>query len=417
MLKNALAIVFLLCAFTSNAKQYVVTNYGVKTDSTVINTKAIQQVIDKAAENGGGTIVIPEGTYLSGALFFKPNTHLKLLKGAVLKGSDNIADYPLIPSRMEGRVLDYYAALVNAYNVDNFNITGEGTINGNGVRFWKQFWAYRDSLKSIGQIATNLDVHRPRLVFIRDSKNIKIQNIALCNSGYWTTHLYKCKNILIENCRITSPKKPVAAPSTDGIDLDVCSKVVIRSCYISVNDDAICIKGGKGVYAHKLPENGVVEDVLIENCTAEYPSPGILTFGSECIHARNITVRNCKVVNCAEIMLFKMRPDTYQIYEDITIDGITGSCQYIIKMASWKQFFNLEGSNEEPYGIVRNIKVSNIDVSCNMLLNMSGNENDNVSGILLKNINATAQNEDYKNKYADVKFENVTMNGKLLKVN
>lgn len=409
MSKHTLLLFLLIFNFTVSARQYVVTNYGVSTDSTVLNTKIIQKVIDMAAENGGGEIVIPQGTYLSGALFFKSNTKLTLQKGAVLKGSDNIADYPLLPSRMEGRVLDYYAALINAADVDNFSISGPGEINGNGLKFWKQFWSYRDSLKNIGQIATNLDVHRPRLIFIRDSKNIQIKNVNLRNSGFWTTHLYKCKDIEIENCSIQSPKKPVAAPSTDGIDLDVCSNVVIRNCYISVNDDAICIKGGKGPTAHTLPENGKIENVLIENCTAEYPSPGILTMGSECVHATNIKVINCKVINTSEVILFKMRPDTYQTYENISVNGITGSCKTIIKMAPWKQFFNLEGSKEEPFGTVRNIEISNVNVSCNTLIEMTGNKNDRVSEVSISDSNVSATSTDFVNKFG-VKLQNVTVN-------
>ncbi|RZK60264.1 MAG: exopolygalacturonase, partial [Pedobacter sp.] len=249
------------------AQEYIITKLGVKNDSTLLQTKAIQQVIDKAFAKGGGTIVIPKGTYLSGALFFKKKTKLRLQEGAVLKGSDEIKNYPFIPSRMEGQSLKYFAALVNAYQVDGFTITGPGEINGNGLKFWKQFWAGRDSVAKIKKTLTNLEVSRPRLVFIWGSNHVKIQNVKFRNAGFWTTHLYQCNNVLIENADIRSPFKPVKAPSTDGIDIDVCKKVTIRNCYISVNDDAICIKGGKGPTAHQMPENGMVEDVLIENCT------------------------------------------------------------------------------------------------------------------------------------------------------
>lgn len=399
------------------ATDYVITNFGVGTDSTRLNTVAIQSVIDKAAENGG-VVVIPKGVFLSGALFFKPGVQLRLEEGAVLKGSDQIADYPLIsPSRMEGKKLDYYAALINASGLDNFTISGKGTINGNGLNFWKQFWAYRDSMKTLGQLATNLDVHRPRLIFIRDSKNILIQGVKLCNSGFWTTHLYQCKDIVIENCSIQSPKVPVPAPSTDGIDLDVCSNVVVRGCYISVNDDAVCIKGGKGPLAQKLSENGLVENILVENCTMEYPSPAALTLGSECIHARNLVVRNCRLINCKEVLLLKMRPDTYQLYEDISVDGITGTCDMVIRMAPWKQFFDLEGTKEKPYGTVRNISMSHIKTECTQFGFMSGNPNDQVSNILFKDIDIKAKTATFKNAYPDIHFENVLVNGVPFKSN
>ena len=90
-------------------KQYVITEHGVLSDSTVIQTENIQRVIDLAASNGGGVIVIPEGTYLSGSLFFKPGTHLHLLKGGKLKGSDAITNYKIVKTRLEGQTLDYFA--------------------------------------------------------------------------------------------------------------------------------------------------------------------------------------------------------------------------------------------------------------------------------------------------------------------
>lgn len=411
---------YLMCltalTFTARAQDYNITRYGVSGDSTRLNTKAIQRVIDKANAGGGGTIIIPKGTYLSGALFFKPKTHLRLLEGAVLKGSDDINDYPLIPSRMEGRKLNYYAALINAYNVNEFSIDGPGTINGNGVKFWKYFWDYRDSMRKAGKEATNLEVHRPRLLFIWGCNNVNIKNVKLCNSGFWTTHLYQCNNVLVEDCDIRSPFLPVKAPSTDGIDIDVCKKVTVRNCYVSVNDDAICIKGGKGPDAHKLPENGIVEDVLIENCTigAAHAS---LTLGSESIHARNITMRNCKVDNNTPLLKLKMRPDTYQLFENITVDNITGKCGTIIEIAPWKQFFDLGGSTEKPFGTVRNITLSNIKVECQRFGVLEGNPMDKVSDVVFKNIEATAKKPALVNKYQNIKAENVTVNGTPLVIN
>ncbi|MFT3753295.1 MAG: glycosyl hydrolase family 28 protein [Paludibacter sp.] len=303
---------FLILAFigtltNSFAADYLITNYGVSTDSTVVNTRSIQAVIDKAELNGGGTVIIPKGVFLSGALFFKPNTKLRMEEGAVLKGSDNISDYPLLPSRMEGKSIYYYAALVNAYHVDNFEIAGSGKIDGNGLKYWKYFWFVRDSMKVIGKSATNLEVHRPRLLFLWGCDNVKISGVKLHNSGFWTTHLYQCKNVLIENCDIRSPFKPIKAPSTDGVDIDVCKDVTIRKCTISVNDDAVCVKGGKGPTAHEEIENGTVENILVEDCDFG-DSHGVLTFGSESIHARNVLLRNCSVNSKTPLLRIKNAP-------------------------------------------------------------------------------------------------------------
>ena len=113
-------------------RQYVLTSYGVRQGTTDIQTKQIQAVIDKAASEGGGVIVVPKGTFYSGSLFFKQGTHLHLQEGAVLKGSDRIRDFEIRETRIEGQTCKYFVALVNADGLDGFTITGKGTIDGNG---------------------------------------------------------------------------------------------------------------------------------------------------------------------------------------------------------------------------------------------------------------------------------------------
>lgn len=398
----------------SSDKRYNITDFGAVNDSTVLQTAVIQAVIDKAEEDGGGVIVVPEGTYLSGALFFKPGTRLHIEKGGVIKGSDDIANYPLIPSRMEGRSIYYYAALINAYFVDNFQITGEGTVDGAAYKFWVAFWDRREQARKENRVCTNLEVHRPRLVFLWGCDNVKISGTKFCNSAFWTMHLYQCENILIEKSSFHAPVKPVKAPSSDAMDFDVCRNITIRDCYLNVNDDGVTIKGGKGVYSNRSYENGSVENVLVENCTFGPNNHGILTLGSECIHAKNIIVRNCQLNSNCSILRMKMRPDTWQIYENITIDGITGKCGSVIDMKPWKQFFTLEGSDERPYGIVRDILVKNVDVNCKSLGVIAGNVDDKVSNITLENISVNAEDPEFTCIYPQVKFENVKVNGKVV---
>ena len=124
----------------SGLKRYVVTDYGVDRWADGVQTQELQAVIDRCAAEGGGVIVIPRGTFLSGSLFFKPKTHLLIEEGGELKGSDRIRDFKIVKTRMEGQTLNYFAALVNADGVDGFTITGPGTINGNGQKYWEEFW-------------------------------------------------------------------------------------------------------------------------------------------------------------------------------------------------------------------------------------------------------------------------------------
>ncbi|MCR4859857.1 MAG: exopolygalacturonase, partial [Bacteroidales bacterium] len=170
------------------AVRFVITDYGVVRDSTVLQTEAIQKVIDLAAQRGGGTIVIPQGTFLTSSLFFKSKTHLYLEKGAVLKGSDDVSDYAVVPVHIEGVIQNYIAALVNAYDCDGFSIRGEGAIDGNGLRYWRDFWTRR----RVNPRCTNLEALRPRLFYAANSKNVLLEGVTLRNPGFWTTHFYKC---------------------------------------------------------------------------------------------------------------------------------------------------------------------------------------------------------------------------------
>ena len=205
-------------------KSYRITDYGVVNDSTIVQTEKIQTVIDKASQEGGGVIYVPEGTFLSGSLFFKPNTHLYIEKGGTLKGSDDISNFEVIDTRMEGQNLKYFAALVNAIGVDGFTISGEGCINGNGLRYWKSFWLRR----KVNPKCTNLEELRPRLLYIADSDNIQLSGVKLMNSPFWTTHLYHCNNAKLLNLYIFAPAAPVKAPSSDAIDIDVCENVNLK---------------------------------------------------------------------------------------------------------------------------------------------------------------------------------------------
>ncbi|HEY4785151.1 MAG TPA: glycosyl hydrolase family 28 protein, partial [Bacteroidales bacterium] len=286
-------------------KKFVITDYSAVNDSSVIQTNIIQRTIDEASKQGGGVIIIPKGVFLTGALFFKPKTHLYVSEGAVLKGSDQISDYPLMPSRMEGQNLDYYPALINAYHVDGFTISGKGTINGNGFNYWKAFWTRR----SEDPKCTNLEVSRPRLVFIWNCNNVQLQDVKLINSGFWTSHYYKCRNVKLLDLYIFSPHDAVKAPSTDAIDIDACSNFFVKGCYLSVNDDAIALKGGKGPWADTDTCNGPNTNIIIENCDFGF-CHSALTNGSEAIHNRNVLMRDCLVNGAVRLLCLKVRPDT-----------------------------------------------------------------------------------------------------------
>lgn len=376
-------------------KQYRITDYNLENDSTIIQTKLIQAVIDKAYENGGGVVIIPKGTFLSGSLFFKKGTHLHVEEGGKLKGSDDISNFPLLMTRMEGQTLKYFAALVNADGLDGFTISGKGTIDGNGLRYWKSFWLRRQ----FNPATTNMDEMRPRLVFISNSKNVQLSGVRLMNSPFWTTHLYKCENVKLLDLYIYSPEKPVKAPSSDAVDIDACKNVLIKNCYMSVNDDAVALKGGKGPRADKDPNNGGNYNIIIEDCTYGF-CHGALTFGSESIHNRNIILRRIKVNHAERLLWLKMRPDTPQNYEYVLVEDIEGhDIGNFIFIRPWTQFFDLKGEQISGISTASNITMRNIKLDCNNFFNV---------GIADKN----SSTQGYKSKLSNFTFENIDVTAK-----
>ena len=343
-------------------RQYVITDYGVKKDSTVVQTQAIQSVIDRAAREGGGVVVIPEGTYLTGALFFKQGTHLHV-QGR-LKGSDRIIDFPYMTTRIEGETCTYFCALVNADGIDGFTISGEGTIDGNGLNYWQEFWIRR----KWNPQCTNKDAQRPRLTYISNCKNVTVQDVHLINSPFWTNHVYKSNHVRYLDCYIFAPTENIwapdpkrGAPSSDAIDIDVCTDILINGCYMHVNDDAVVLKGGKGTWADKDETNGDCERILIQNCRYGRVH-GCLTLGSESLHDRNIILRNCYTEMSDRVLWLKMRPDTPQHYEYVLVENITGHCKRFLFIHPWTQFFKPEKRDDMPLSRCNNIVMRNNSV-------------------------------------------------------
>lgn len=367
-------------------KKYVITDYGVKNDSTLVQTAAIQAVIDRAAQEGGGVIVIPQGTFLSGSLFFKQGTHL-YVKGK-LKGSDRIRDFHIGKSRMEGQTLTYFSALINADGLDGFCIIGDGTMNGdgkvtpeipedgftsatscldgNGFLYWEEFRLRR----VYNRQCTNLEAMRPRLVYMSNCRNVTVQDMYLVNSPFWTNHIYRCDHVRYLDNFIYAQTKGVkipgdshnyGGPSTDALDIDVCHDVLVDGCFMQVNDDAVVIKGGKGTWADQDPDNGPVYNVLVQNCQYGVVH-GCLTVGSESVHDWNIVLRDITFNNANRVLWLKMRPDTPQHYEKITVENATGTCNSFLVVRPWTQFFKPGDRKDMPLSQCNDIVIKNIRV-------------------------------------------------------
>ena len=378
-------------------KKYVVTNYGVKNYSEQVQTEKLQAVIDLAASQGGGVIVIPRGFVVSGSLFFKKGTHLLIEENGELRGSDRIRDFKLVKTRMEGQTLNYFAALVNADDNDGFTITGPGTINGNGQAYWEEFWIRRQYNKN----CTNLEAMRPRNVYISNSKNVTVQDVRIINSPFWTNHLYKCENVRYLGCYIFAPFDNVTpvdpkrgAPSSDAIDIDVCKNVLISGCYMSVNDDAVVLKGGKGTWADKDPNNGPCENIIVTDCTYGKVH-GCMTLGSESIHDKNVIMRRCTVKDATRVLWLKMRPDTPQHYEYVRVEDFKGNCGSFLVVRPWTQFFKPENREDMPLSQCNNIYFHNINMDCKNFFDVGTSDKYRLKDFTFENINVTDQKKAF----------------------
>lgn len=389
-------------------RKYVITEYGVKSDSSLLQTDAIQRVIDLAASEGGGVIVVPEGTFLSGSLFFRRGTHLHICCGGVIKGVDAIKYYPLVKTRMEGQTLNYFAALVNADGLDGFTITGPGTINGNGLRFWEEFWIRR----KFNPDCTNLEALRPRLVYLSHCTNVQVQDVRLINSAFWTNHLYRCDHVKYIGCYIFAPTSGVKAPSSDAVDIDYCHDILISGCYMSVNDDAVVLKGGKGTFADKDPDNGPNYNVVVQNCTYGKVH-GCLTLGSESLHDRNIVMRRCTFNNANRVLWLKMRPDTPQHYEYVSLDDLSGHCGSFLVIRPWTQFYKPEQRDDMPLSVCNNISVSNVDATCDNFFDVGTSDKYRLTDFSFVDCNITDSTNAFDKSMIDnTKIKNLVINGK-----
>ncbi len=402
---------FFLTAAAQAASTRPITDFGATGDATTMNTEAIQKGIDTLASSGGGTLVVPEGTFLSGAIFLKPGVNLQIDKGGVLKGSTDVKDYPTMQTRIEGHFQDWLPALVNAEKCDHLTISGEGTIDGSGETFWK---AFRDA-HAKDRKTTNLDVPRPRMMFIRDSDDIKVSGLHFLNSGFWNLHLYRDTHATVDGLDI---KAGDTAPSTDGIDVDSCQNVTITNTTIYNNDDGICLKGSKGPTAMDDTDSPPVEHIRVSGCTI-LKSGSLVTCGSEATVVRDVVVENCKVVGPktrgTSILRLKFRTDTPEVYEDIHVRNVElDGVGQIVNFSPWSQYFDLQG-HEPPTRMTRNISISDVKGTFGGFGAIKPGKGDAVEDVTFENIDVKLTNgEKGMPNFGEIKnlvVKNVVING------
>ncbi len=335
-------------------------SFGARGDGAFINTVPIQSAIDQLSQNGGGTVIVPRGTFVCGAIFLKPRVHLHLQAGAVLRCSTDMRHFPARRTRIEGHFEEHFTpALINADDCDGLRITGQGTLDGDGRAIWDKFWALRKAAPDPANFP-NLSVQRARLMLIENSRDVMIEGIRFKDSQFWNLHLYRCSGVTVRRTRFEVPDDYEQAPSSDAIDIDSSQDVTVEDCFFSVTDDCIAAKGSKGPAALSDADSPPVENIQIRNCHFARGHQA-LTCGSEATIVRKIIMENCRVTGAMNLLMLKLRPDTPQNYEDIEIRDIQLDSDggRILLIEPWSQFRDLKGA-PPPHSTVRNIRLRRI---------------------------------------------------------
>lgn len=272
-----------------------VTDFGAVPDSKTFCTPAIQKAIDACAAAGGGRVVIPAGRYLTNALFLKSNVHVEVEAGATLLFTTDFDSVPTVEGRWEGIDRKIWASMFTGHNLENVSITGRGTIDGQGPKWWEAFRIVKKMRKEMGLTEREPEnpagaplkyCGRPRMINLYDCKNVLISGITVQNSPAWNIHPVRCDNVVIDGVKIWAPED---SPNTDGIDPDSCKNVRISNCTISVGDDCIVIKSG-----YRYKEDGVSsENIAVTNCVFYKGHCGV-GIGSETSGGiNNVVTSNC----------------------------------------------------------------------------------------------------------------------------
>jgi len=289
----------------------------------VLRTKAIQQAIDAAAAAGGGLVTFEPGIYLTGSIFVKAGVHLRIDKGVEIRGSEDIKDYPEIDSRIAGIEMKWPAALINVLEQKNVAITGAGLVNAQGKVFWDMYWNLRKDYEPKGlRWVVDYDAKRPRTVLIAESSDVTLKGLNLQQAGFWTVQVLYSDHITVDGLLIQNNVNG-HGPSTDGIDIDSSSWVLIENCDIDCNDDNFCLKAGRD--ADGLRVNRPTEYVVIRNSIARRGA-GLLTLGSETSGSiRHVLATNLKGDGTSNALNIKSATTRGGTVEDIYFENINMS--------------------------------------------------------------------------------------------
>ena len=297
------------CSIGGTARDYIITDYGAKSDTSVLCTTVLQQCINLCSENGGGRVVVPAGQYKIGSIVLRSNVNLHLELGATLYGSTDLQDYRRMTTSYKSlRTHTPTIQLIYADSVENVVIDGYGTIDGQGRVFPKLSW-------------NDEGITRPHLLRFIQSQNIVVRDVTLRNSGCWMQHYLACDRVRIDGIRVINRNNY----NNDALDLDGCHDVIVRGVMADSDDDGITLKST----SPRLCENIAIENCLVSShCNAV--KLGTETNGGY----RNISIRGIVVrpsENQSTIFFGRPRGTSALsleivdggVMENVSVDGMT----------------------------------------------------------------------------------------------
>lgn len=419
---EAEAIVKRVVPPTFPARDFSITDFGAIGDGRSDCRESIRKAIAACAEAGGGRVVLPRGTYFcDGPVRLASNVDLHLEKGTTLKFGPEPAKYlPPVLTRFEGTLLYAHSPRIYAYQCTNVAITGEGTIDGNGLatREMMQNAGGRGSsgaLRKMGAdaVPVNQRVYgegkwlRSSLVQPFECTNVLIENVTLVDSMFWVVHPTLCRNVTVRGIHVNSLNS-----NNDGCDPDSSVDVLIESCQFNSGDDCIAIKSGRDRDGWTV--NRPSENIVIRHCTMT-TRHGAICIGSEMSGGvRNVFVEDCQIGSAAAALLFKSNLDRGGVVEHVRVRNITADRVHNgIQFETTYQGYR--GGNAPPTFRDFRVDAVNIKLASRTGIRIEGSATIPVRNVLLRDVTVEGAKVPYATRdIADIRFEAVSVNGQQL---
>lgn len=414
-----------------------VKDYGAVADGKTNNSKAFAEAITACNEAGGGRVLIPKGTYLTGPIHLKSNVDFHLEEGTEILFSKETKDYlPLVHTSYEGMEFMSYSPLIYAYKQKNIAVTGKGTFNGQAGNdnWWPWSGAERYGHKE-GQPHQRDEHNLPRLskmvedgVAVEDrifgeghqfrpsffepfeSEIILIKDVTFINAPFWVMHPTKSNNITVDGVTVNSH-----GPNNDGCNPEYSQNVHIKNCVFDTGDDCIAIKSGRDNDGRRVGISS--ENIVIEDCIMKDGHGGVV-MGSEISGGvRNVYVRNCEMSSPNLDRAIRIKTNTRRggTIENIYVKNLkVGQVkEAVLKINTHYAIYDNQEGEHMP--VIRNINLENVEVEDGgeYGILIRGRKESPVTGVSLTNVTIKKAKTPLSVENADpIKFTNTTINGK-----